>query len=162
MFSIHYFWAWSWLVNSSEICWKYLKIFLRNLVENISLEKFLGNSQKFCSEELFYGNFHEFPQNLLTFSQVILQNGLQEFRRNGLRETPQNGLLEFLRNWLQEFLGIGSDFFPGNNSKKISGPGQTLATLRCSTQEFLNGESFPGNLEKISNFCWHFHRIFSW
>ena len=45
----------------------------------------------------------------------------------------------------EKFQRIGSDIFPGNNYKKISSPGQTPATVQCSSQEFLNEESFPGN-----------------
>ena len=65
------------------------------------------------------------------------------------------GYEKFLRMGIEKFLRIGSDIFPGNNHKKISSPGQTPATVQCSSQEFLNGES-------SWNFCWHFQRIFLW
>ena len=51
------------------------------------------------------------------------------------------GYEKFLRMGIEKFLRIGSDIFPGNNHKKISSPGQTPATVQCSSQEFLNGES---------------------
>jgi len=55
------------------------------------------------------------------------------------------GYEKFPRMSYEKFLGIaGSNIFPGNNHKKISSPGQIPANIRCSSQEFLNGDPFPG------------------
>ena len=129
-------------------------------------EHFCGKVPRKFPEILFWRTFlWKFPwisPKLINIFSSYSPEWATRISSERVKRNSPDGLLEFLQNWLQEFLGIGSDFFPRNNSKKISGPGQTLATLRCSTQEFLNGESFPGNLEKISNFCRHFHWIFSW
>ena len=78
---------------------------------------------------------------------------------------------KFLRTGYKKFLRIGSYLFPGNNHKKISSPGRTPATVRFSSQELLNEESFPGNsrenLQFLSTFSpdfpvkesWEFPRI---
>ena len=67
----------------------------------------------------------------------------------------------------EKFLGICYEKFVGNDCTKISSPGQTPVTVpRCSSQEFLNGESFPGNscenLQFLSMFTPNFSAKDSW
>ena len=71
--------------------------------------------------------------------------GNEKFLGMGCKKFLGMGCKKFLGMGYEKFFRVGSDIFPGNNHKKISSPGQTPATVRCSSQEFLNAESFPGN-----------------
>ena len=85
---------------------------------------------------------------MINFSEFVKRNYLELITR----KSSKKGYEQFLGMSYKKLHRIGSDIFPRNNQKKISSPGQTPATVRCLSQEFLNGESFLGNSRENPHF----------
>ena len=93
--------------------------------------------------EIFSGYFPEkFPG---IGYEKFLGMGFMKHTRMGYKKFLGMGYKKFLGMGYEKFLRIGSDMFPGNNQNKISSSGKTPATVLCSYQEFLNGDSFSRN-----------------
>ena len=84
----------------------------------------------------------------------------EKFLGTGYEKFLEMGYEKFLGLGYKNFLRIGSYLFPGKIHKKIARPGQKRVTARSSSQEFHNSNLSLEILEKISNFCRHFYRIF--
>ena len=75
----------------------------------------------------------------------FLGMGYKKFLGMDYKKLLGMGYKKFFGMGYDKFLRIGYDIFPEHNHKKISNPGQTPATVVCSSQEFLNGQSLTGN-----------------
>ena len=90
----------------------------------------------------------------------FLRIGYKKFPKMGYKKFPKMGYKKFLGMGYKKFLRIVTNIFRENNYKKITSPGLTRATVRCSSQNFSMENLSQETLEKIFNFCRHFHQIF--